>query len=114
MTRRPPRHSAIALLVLPLLVAACGGGDDDEPTSPAAEGEVEVIDNKFEPETIEVAIGDTVTWVFKGSVKHNVVGPGFTSKTQKDGTFERTFNSAGTVKYVCTIHPGMNGKVEVS
>jgi plastocyanin len=112
MTWRPPRYVAIALLVLPL-AAACGGGDD-EPTTPSAKGEVDVVDNKFEPETIEVAIGDTVTWYFKGAVKHNVSGPGFDSKTQKDGTFEYTFNSAGTFKYICTIHPGMKGKVEVS
>ena len=113
MTWRPPRYVAIALLALPLLVVACGGGDD-EPKEPAAKGDFSVVDNSFEPETIEVAIGDTVTWVFKGSVKHNVVGPGFTSKTQKDGEFEKTFNSAGTFKYVCTIHPGMKGTVEVS
>jgi plastocyanin len=113
MTWRPPRYVAVALLVVPLVAAGCGGGDD-EPSAPAAKGEVSVVDNRFEPDTIEVAIGDTVTWVFKGSVKHNVVGPGFTSETQKDGTFERTFNSAGTVQYVCTIHPGMKGKIEVS
>lgn len=113
MTWRPPRYVAVALLAVPLVVAACGGGDD-EPSARASEGEVDVVDNRFEPETIEVAIGDTVTWIWKGSVKHNVVGPGFTSKTQKDGTFEHTFNSAGTVKYACTIHPGMKGQVEVS
>lgn len=114
MTWCPPRYVAVALIALPLLVAACGGGDNDEPAGPAAAGEVDVVDNKFQPETVEVAIGDTVTWLFTGAVKHNVVGPGFKSELQKDGTFEHTFNSAGTFKYICTVHPGMKGKVEVS
>ena len=113
MTRRPPHYAAIALVVLPLAGVACGsssGGD----TAPAKKGEVNIVDNKFEPGTIEVAVGDTVTWVYKGSVKHNVSGPGFNGPTQKTGTFEHTFNSAGSFKYVCTIHPGMKGTVKVS
>lgn len=111
MTLLPPRRIAIvAVAALSLLGAACGGGDD----TPAAEpGHVNVIDNKFVPSTIEVLPGDTVTWDFRGAVQHNVVGDGFKSENQKDGSFEHTFNSAGTYDYVCTLHPGMKGTVEV-
>ena len=113
MTRRPPRYAAIALLLLPLAGVACGssGGSDGASTTP---GEIQVVDNAFKPGTIEVSVGDTVTWVWKGAVKHNVRGPGFDGPTQKSGTFEHTFNSAGSFKYVCTIHPGMKGTVKVS
>jgi plastocyanin len=114
MIMRPPRALAALVLVLALVGVACGGGDDGGGDEPAVAGEVEVTDNKFVPETIEVAIGDTVTWVFKGAVKHNVKGSGLDSGNMKDGTYEHTFNTAGTFKYQCTIHPGMNGKVEVS
>lgn len=118
MTRRPPRRLAIAALVLlPLVGAACGGGDDGGGSSDegAAPGTVKVVDNKFEPSTIEIAPGDTVTWSFEGSVNHNVKGEGadFASETQKDGEFEKQFNSAGVYEYVCTLHPGMKGKVVV-
>jgi plastocyanin len=112
MTRRPP-HYVAALALLPVLGVACGsssGGD----SAPKVQGQVEVVDNAFKPSTIEVSVGDTVTWVWKGSVKHNVSGPGFNGPTQKTGSFEHTFNSAGTFKYVCTIHPGMKGTVKVS
>ena len=112
MTRRRTPRAILALLVLPLVLVACGGGDD-EGAEPPAPGTVRVVDNEFEPGTIEVAVGDTVTWSFEGAALHNVSGPGFKSKNLKDGEFEHTFNSAGEVDYVCTLHPGMNGTVKV-
>lgn len=112
--RRPPRTAVAALLLLPLLGVACGGGDDGgESAGPAEPGTVAVVDNKFEPEEIEVAPGDTVTWVWEGAVNHNVKGEGFESPVQKDGTYEREFSSAGEYEYICTLHPGMKGKVVV-
>ena len=113
--RRPPRTTIAALLLLPLLGVACGGGDDEggESAGSAEPGSVSVVDNKFEPADIEVAPGDTVTWVWEGAVNHNVKGEGFESPTQKDGEYERQFNSAGEYAYVCTLHPGMKGKVVV-
>ena len=110
--RRTPR-AALALLLLPVLLVACGGGDDGEDAGPVEPGTVRVVDNEFIPETIEIAVGDTVTWSFEGAALHNVSGSGFKSKNLKDGTFEHTFNSAGEVDYVCTLHPGMNGTVKV-
>lgn len=108
----PPRRitTLTVIAALGLLGTACGGGDD---APPAAAGHVNVVDNKFEPGTIEILPGDTVTWDFKGGVQHNVVGDGFKSDNMKDGSFEHTFNSADSYDYVCTLHPGMKGTVEV-
>ena len=114
MKARPPRAVALLLLILPLIGVACGGGDDGDSGAPATPGEVLALDNYFEPETIKVSVGDTVTWVFKGAVQHNVKGSGLDSGNKKSGTYEHTFNTSGTFKYQCTIHPGMKGKVEVS
>jgi len=112
--RRPPRRIVpLAVVSLALLLPACGGGDG---VSDAAPGHVNVIDNAFEPKTITIAVGDTVTWDFKGSAQHNVIGDNnaFKSKTMgKGSTFTHTFNSAGTYDYVCTLHTGMTGTVEV-
>jgi plastocyanin len=114
MRLAPPRLALAALLLVPFL-GACGGGGDSGTTSDAVAGHVNVIDNKFAPKTIEVAPGDTVTWDFKGSAQHNVTGAaGLKSGNMKSGTYEHKFNSAGTYNYVCTIHPGMSGKVKVS
>jgi plastocyanin len=112
--RRPPRRLIpLAVASLALLLPACGGGDGGGST--AEPGHVDVIDNAFKPKTIDVAVGDTVTWDFRGGAAHNVVGNGFKSDTLGKGkTFEHTFNSAGSFGYVCTLHPGMKGTVEVS
>lgn len=112
MIRRPPRIAAAALLLLPLVAGACGGGSSND--APTAKGAVDVLDNRFNPKTIDIAVGDTVTWTFKGAAAHNVTGPGFNSKTMKRGTFTNTFNSAGDYTYTCTIHQGMKGEVKVS
>lgn len=59
-----------------LLAAACG--DDDSDTTAGAGGdvrtvEVDMVDNAFEPETVEVARGETVRFVFtnRGEVAHD-------------------------------------------
>jgi plastocyanin len=110
MRLAPPRLALAALLLVPVL-GACGGSDGA--STPAVAGHVDVLDNKFEPKTLEVAPGDTVTWDFKGVTQHNVKGPGFDSGNKKEGSYEYKFNSSGTYSYICTIHPGMVGKVKV-
>jgi plastocyanin len=111
--RRPPRRiAAFALASLALLVPACGGSSGGGTAEP---GHVNVVDNAFKPSTIEVSIGDTVTWDFKGGSQHNVTADTFKSVTLGKGkTFTHTFNSAGTFSYTCTLHTGMTGKVKVS
>lgn len=116
--RRVPRFaSALVLAGLALFGVGCGG--DDDSSADAAPGEVRVVDNEFEPEDVTVAVGDTVTWRFEGNVTHNVTPAGDNrgdwkaSKTVKEGTHEWTFEDAGTYDYICTLHPGMTGSVEV-
>jgi plastocyanin len=92
---------------------ACGGSSGGGSATATKTDKVDVIDNKFAPEKISVAVGDTVTWTFKGKTVHNVTGPGFKSKTVKTGTYTHAFTSAGDVTYQCTIHAGMKGVVTV-
>jgi plastocyanin len=60
-----------------------------------------------------VESGATVTWVWDGRAPHDVTGQGFQSQEQSSGTFRHTFERPGTYPYECTIHPGMEGSVEV-
>lgn len=115
-----------ALLTLAAVVAltfsACGGDDDNGEgggSSAAASGTtVGMKDLKFGPETLQVKVGETVTWRNNESIPHNVVaeeGADFKSDTfGKDGTYTFTPKEAGTIKYECTLHPGMVGTLEVS
>lgn len=72
---------------------------------------------------IEVAVGDTVTWMNADTVQHTVVsgnpddGPNgvFDSGLIKMGSsFSQTFDHGGTFDYFCSLHPWMTGTVTVS
>ncbi len=68
----------------------------------------------FSPSVIEVPQGATVTWTFTSAeAEHNVVFDDLASPTQLDGTWSRTFDRPGSHPYTCTLHDGMDGRVEV-
>jgi plastocyanin len=84
-------------------------------TPPPATADVSVEDNFFDPSSARVAVGGTVTWTWNGAVSHNVTfASGTNSATQAAGTFMRTFDTAGSFAYSCTIHgAAMSGTVVV-
>lgn len=72
--------------------------------------------NAFNPSSVDIRTGGTVSWAFKG-VTHNVTfsatgAPGNIGNSTGT-TVSRTFGSAGTFNYQCTLHPGMAGRVVV-
>jgi len=81
---------------------------------------VMVGDDFFNPKTVTVALGSTVTWTNGGS-QHTVTCTGscgpqtFDSGNMNTGaTFSHTFTVAGTYNYVCVYHaPGMSGTITV-
>jgi plastocyanin len=111
----------LVLVALAAGVVACGGSGDDgsaPATAQAASGTtVSVQDNSFSPGALKVSPGDTVTFTNDGAVAHTVTatdGASFDSGSLEPGkTFKFTAVKAGTVSYVCTIHPGMQGTIEV-
>ena len=83
----------------------------------AASHTVKVADNKFGPKTLTVKKGTKVRFKFVGDSMHNVTrvrGPKFKTISNRDhGTITRTLKRRGTLKIVCTIHPGMDLKIKV-
>ena len=77
-----------------------------------------VVDNfSFAPVMATVATGSTVTWTNRDDVPHNVVSTNQKFKSpvlDTDETFSHTFDSPGTYKYFCSIHPKMTGQVVVA
>ena len=74
--------------------------------------------NLFTPQTVTITTGGTVSWTF-ASALHNVsfgstAGAPTNISNTASSTVSRTFNSAGTFNYDCTLHPGMTGSVVVS
>ena len=94
-----------------------GGGGDGSSTGTG----VTILDFAFDPSTIEVDAGSTVTWRNDDGVTHTVTAgaPGSAEETfdeSLDGgaTAEVTFDEAGTFPYFCAIHTNMTGEVVVS
>ena len=83
---------------------------------PAAAAEVKIDNFSFEPQTLSVAVGTTVTWTNRDDIPHTVVSTDgvFKSKVRDtDETFSYTFTKAGTYSYYCSVHPKMTGQVVV-
>jgi hypothetical protein len=75
-------------------------------------------DYKFQPATLNIAVGDTVTWTNFDVESHNVAileGPELdVSPEQKRGEkWSRKFTKPGRYHYYCEFHPAMIGDVIV-
>jgi plastocyanin len=121
------RHTLAALTLLAAagaLVVGCGGGNNSSGGGPTtsgaatpASGTAVAIDNfAFSPATLNVKMGQQVTWTNKQDVAHTVTADGgtFDHPMPSDATFSFTFPKAGTFAYHCTIHPFMKGTIVVS
>jgi plastocyanin len=88
--------------------------DDPTPGSPATVNANPCLD--YNPAQITVAVGTTVSFVF-GSTAHTVTFPIAGSPASipatSNATVTRTFTTAGSFGYFCTIHPYMNGTIVV-
>ena len=88
-----------------------GGGNGGDPLT------VDADDNFFSPGSLEVEVGETVTWENVGSNPHTVTPDGHSEWSdvtlQPGETFQHTFDEVGDYPYVCTIHAGMDGAISV-
>jgi plastocyanin len=131
----------LGCLALALVAAGCGGGGDNNggggsssnssttsstttssssapaPAATGGGGSVTMKSIKFNPGTVKVKAGDTVTWTNEDSVGHDVTSKAFKSGSaggiEPGQSFKHKFAKAGTFTYVCTVHPGMQGTVVV-
>ena len=89
------------------------------PTAPARpsapmSASVSIQGFSFQPASVTVAVGGTVTWTNQDGVAHTATGSGISTGTLNRGqSGTATFSRAGTVSYQCSIHPSMTGQVVV-
>jgi plastocyanin len=71
--------------------------------------------NLYNPNRMEINVGDTVTWINDDSSPHTVTSSNdsaFDSDVLMRGvTFSFTFDKEGEYPYFCTLHPSMVGTV---
>lgn len=113
-------HLTILSAALIAGAAACGGSTPYS-TGPSGTPPANTVDAlaslAFNPSSLTVSTGTAVTFSF-GSVTHNVT---FTAATgvpanigdTQSANVSRTFSTAGTFSYHCTIHPQMTGTIVV-
>ena len=85
-------------------------------TVPGA-NEVWIQNMAFNPSTISVSAGTTITFTNKDAIGHTVTSDSglFDSGTvATNGTYQYTFSTAGTYAYHCKIHPSMTASVTVT
>ena len=112
---RPAALAALIVLALASVVAC--SSNDAAAAEPVATTKVQLPKSyRFEPEAITVPVGATVTWTNDDNFTHNVTFEGSEPMTMSPGaSTTRTFDSAGTFAYQCTLHPqDMQGTVEVT
>ena len=108
-----------------------GGGEGSEPDSQeeisslpvTEEGKVVSIvgnsdSNSYNPNPIEIQVGDTVTWINNDSSPHTATSSSDDSNFDTDvlrrgETYSFTFDKEGQYPYFCTLHPSMVGTVVV-
>ena len=89
-------------------------------------GSSTLAENAFQPDPVQVSIGETVTWINDDSQPHTVTSgsngipdnkfnssPNFIPLMAPAATFSHTFTEAGEYPYLCLLHPNMTGTVSV-
>jgi plastocyanin len=126
------RRILLALCAIVALAAAgCGGSNSSSTSSASSSGSastgaassggggvaIKMQNIAFDPKSVTVKVGQKVTWTNDDTVDHNVTSQsGESIKSDnfgKGGTFSFTPTKAGTINYVCTIHPGMTATLTV-
>jgi plastocyanin len=102
-----------------------GPSNQGPPTTPppgTTNVQVSMGESTFNPSSVQLPIGGSVTWRNATATQHTITPQGFEQPgswgavsvpAQTGFTFTHTFNSAGTFNYVCNLHAGMTGTVRV-
>ncbi len=102
------------ILFLLVFLYGCTQSGASQTTGATDADTVRITNYAFNPQTLTISVGTTVTWVNEDLVSHTVSSSTFDSGAIANGqTYTHTFNTAGTYNYQCAIHPSMTGTIIV-
>jgi plastocyanin len=110
------RRFLLPLVALAAVLAAGCGGAGSESATPVATTHVSMAKSyRFDPHTIEIDAGQTVTWTNDDNFTHTVHVDGREDrKVGRGDEIGIRFDQPGTYHYVCSLHPhDMSGDVIV-
>jgi plastocyanin len=116
----------VIILVVGVFAASCGGSTVGASTTASTPGttagggaggaQVVLKNLAFDPATVTIKAGESVTWTNQDAMNHTVVadkGEFKSSDLGQGATFTFKFDKAGTYAYHCSIHPSMKATVVV-
>lgn len=99
------------------LVAFAGETSHDAAGIASGNNKIEIKDFMFNPATITVKSGQTVTWINRDEEPHTIVSveKQFKKSAALDTNEEFTITTGapGTYIYFCSVHPKMTGTIVV-
>jgi plastocyanin len=98
-----------------------GGDDDDGTPSPAAQTgaatgtlEVHMAGEQFQPSTLTIQAGQTVTFINDDDDEHTATGTDFDTGEMNPGeSVTVTFDQPGTFTFICQFHADMQAEIVV-
>jgi plastocyanin len=105
-----------AILITVILIASCsknssyGSSNNSQPQAAS----VSIVNMAYNPVTLHISAGATVTWTNNDNMAHTVTADDssfFSPTIPTGGKYTHTFSGAGTYPYHCVIHPGMKATV---
>jgi amicyanin len=111
-----PGMSGQSMPGMPLPPASASASAADAPV-PQGGTAVSISDFKFNPATLTVPVGTTVTWTNQDEEPHTIAakdGSFHSPGMDTHGTYSFTFSTPGSYDYICSIHPFMTGTVVVT
>jgi plastocyanin len=104
-----------------LPTAAVDGSASTPSTASAAQGSssVMIMDDTYQPASLTVTVGDTVTWTNHDQARHHVAGASGPEALQapvlsQGQSWSHTFGAAGSYSYFCSVHPDMAASLTVN
>jgi plastocyanin len=112
-----------SLLLLVMVLTACGSqapapgaSTTSVPVVSGSEAKVEISGFAFNPATVTIKVGETITWTNLDTAAHTIAASDnswSSGNVAKGASFSHTFETAGSFDYICGIHPSMKGTVIV-
>ena len=111
----------VALALLALMAVGMLTSAQAQVATPSAQAQdgaaISIANFAFQPDSLQVATGTTVTWTNADSTAHTVTaddGAFDAGPLAPGASFTQTFTTPGTYTYHCQIHPFMTGTIVVS
>jgi plastocyanin len=110
----------LAVVVVGAGVLGVTGRHDSSTARAAANVTITARDFFWSPDSVEIQVGDTVTWTNAQGFHNVLLGdsrlnqPGFPTDPAWNPPPQMTFNTPGSYTFVCEVHPGMTGRVQVA